>query len=341
MTRSALGIDVGTRTITVAQVRSSGSGWTVTNFGGVELPEGAVVRGEVVDVDVVSSALTSLLSSAGVRRRVAWLGVGHRCAVMRPVQLPLGEEGGRRATLRRVADGLLPFAVEDAVLDVHLLDDRPDDGACDALLVGVQRRVVTALLEVVDRAGVRALGVDLNGFAVLRGLGEGPAEEERLTVDVGAGVTTLVVHRGSIASGIETIDTGGDEITRALVEALELDVASAEAAKRATVVGQASGATDRIVTERVNRVVADIARTFDRMRAADVGRRVVDVVVTGGTTQMPGFARRLGTALGLSIRVGNPFDRIPTRRTVYGPDELAQLGPSLSTAIGLAVGGLD
>lgn len=341
MGRSALGIDVGTRTITVAQVRSSRGAWTVTNFGGVELPEGAVVRGEVVDVDMVSSALTSLLSSAGIRHRAGWLGVGHRHAVLRTVDLPPTDDEGRGSMLRRISDGRLPFAVEDAVLDVHLLDDRPDDPGRRGLLVAVHRRVVSALLEVADRAGVRPLGADLNGFAVLRALVEAGGDDERLTVDVGAGVTTLVVHRGLVPSGVETIETGGDEITRALIASLELDVASAEAAKRATIIGQASGVTDRIVTERVNRVIEDIGRTFDRMRADGVGRGVVDVIVTGGTAQMQGFARRLGTALGLPIRVGNPFDRLATRRTVYGPEELTQLGPSLATAIGLAGGGLD
>jgi hypothetical protein len=44
---------------------------------------------------------------------------------------------------------------------------------------------------------------------------------------------------------------------------------------------------------------------------------------------------------GCPVELGSPFDRWDVKDTVYGPEDLKRVGPSLATAVGLALGGLE
>lgn len=60
-----------------------------------------------------------------------------------------------------------------------------------------------------------------------------------------------------------------------------------------------------------------------------------------GGALLGGLADRLAEVVRLPVEVGDPFQRYPASGTVYGPEELAQVGPPLVTSIGLALGGLE
>ena len=64
MASSAIGVDIGSRTIAVAEVKSGRTATTVTNFGGVELPPGVVQEGEILDPAAVAEALRELVGTA-------------------------------------------------------------------------------------------------------------------------------------------------------------------------------------------------------------------------------------------------------------------------------------
>ncbi len=64
------------------------------------------------------------------------------------------------------------------------------------------------------------------------------------------------------------------------------------------------------------------------------------IVVSGGAALLPGLVERMSQATNIPVQLGNPFDRFATKGTSFGEDELARVGPTLVTAIGLALGGV-
>ena len=63
-------------------------------------------------------------------------------------------------------------------------------------------------------------------------------------------------------------------------------------------------------------------------------------MISGGASLLPGLVERLGQATNLPVEIGNPFSRYATKGTSFGEDELARVGPTLVTAVGLALGGV-
>ena len=346
MASSAVGIDIGTRTIAVAEVKQTKGGPSITNFGGVELPVDAVRDGEILDVDAVAASLKELFSSAKVGSKKVWLGVANQRVVVRQVELPWMEEEELRASLRYQVQEYIPIPVEEAELDIHTVDEFvTEDGErmLRLLLVAGHHDMVSAQVEAATRAGLKPIGVDLNPFAVLRAMGDTSlmGQGNQVLVDIGAGVTNIVVHEAGVPTFVRILVMGGDGITDALMAGLATTREEAEATKRQTVVGSEADVAARIVTEQADQFVDEIRGSLDYYQAQAGDSRISGLVLTGGGATLPGFAERLADVLRLPVEVGSPFDRWNAKDTVYGPEDLARVGPSLATAVGLALGGLE
>jgi type IV pilus assembly protein PilM len=343
---SAVGIDIGTRTITVAEVKQGRGPATITNFGGVELPQDAVREGEILDIPAAAEALRELVSSAKVSSKKVWLGVANQRVVVRQIDLPWVEPKEMRESLRYQVQEHIPIPVEEAELDVHVVEEFTNDAGeryQRVLLVAGHRDMVTAHVEVATQAGLKPIGVDLNPFAILRAMGDtSPLEQGRqVLVDIGAGVTNIIVHETGVPTFVRILVMGGDSLTMALSSGLGIEREDAEARKRQLQVGVGDDVASRIAAEQAEQFVDEIRSSLDYYQAQTGSSRLSGVLLTGGGATLTGLDRRLEAALRLPVELGSPFDRWDAKDTVYGPEDLKRVGPSLATAVGLALGGLE
>jgi type IV pilus assembly protein PilM len=346
MANQAIGVDIGSRTITVAELKGARGRTTISNFGGLELPGDAVREGEIIDVPGTAAAIKELMGSAGIKGKKVWLGVANQRVVVRQVDLPWVEEKEVKASLRYQVQDFIPIPVEEAELDVHVVDEFVNDQGerfRRMLLVAAHRDSVNAHVEAARQAGLKPVGVDLNSFAVLRAVGntQGMQPGDEVLVDIGADVTNIIVHRGGQPTFVRILVMGGDDITDALESGLDVSREDAEAAKRATLVGAEGDVTSRIVTERADSFIDEIRSSLDYFQAQTGDVQLASVILTGGGASLQGLADRLAEQLRLPVDVGNPFPRLSVQNSVYSEQDLAMIGPSMTTAIGLGMGGLE
>ncbi len=344
---SGVGVDIGSRTITVVEVRQGRGGVSITNFGGVELPPDVAREGEIIDVGAVSEALRELLRTAKVRSKKVWLGVANQRVVVRQITLPWVDPNELQASLRFQVQEHIPIPVEEAELDAYVVSDfHTEEGEHmqQLLLVAAHRDMVQAHADAATGSGLKPIGIDLNPFAVLRAAGNQSSmgQGNQVLVDIGGGVTNIVVHDAGTPTFVRILVMGGEAVTAALASGLGISRDEAEERKRG--VSDASGEDDaarRIVDDHVGQLVEEIRNSLDYYRAQTGAAQLSDVVLVGGGAALPGLPERLASSVGLPVDIDNPFDRWQAKDTVYGPEELAQVGPSLSTAVGLALGGLE
>ena len=346
MANEAVGVDVGSRTITVAELKGGRGRPTVSNFGGLELPGQTVREGEVLDVPGTAAAIKELMASAGIKRKKVWLGIANQRVVVRQVDLPWVEEKELKSSLRYQVQDFIPIPVEEAELDVHVVDEFVNDQGerfRRMLLVAAHRDSVSAHVEAARQAGLNPIGVDLNSFAVLRAMGTTDSMQpgDEVLVDIGADVTNIIVHRAGQPTFVRILVMGGDDITDALEAGLSVAREEAEATKRGATVGADGDVGDRIVTERADGFIDEIRSSLDYFQAQTGDVQLASVILTGGGAALKGLAERLADALRLPVEVGNPFPRFEVRNSVYSAEDLAAVGPSMTTAIGLGMGGLE
>jgi type IV pilus assembly protein PilM len=196
--RGSIGLDIDGRYLAAAQV----SGGRVTRCASQNLPEGLVRDGEVSDPEVLGQHLKSFASAAGLPRNVR-LGVANQQIVVRVVELPRIEDDKQRdAAVRFQASEAIAMPLDEAVLDHQIAGfTTAADGTprMQVVLVAARRKMIETLLEAVKAAGLKAEGVDLDAFALVRALAVDTEEEvprARVFCHLG-GVTNLAVAVGT------------------------------------------------------------------------------------------------------------------------------------------------
>src|SRR5918998_460664 len=167
--RGSVGLDIDSRYLAAAQV----NGGRVTRCASQNLPDGLVRDGEVVDAETLGQHLKSFASAAGLPRNVR-LGVANQQIVVRVVELPrIEDERQRDAAVRFQASEAIAMPLDEAVLDHQVAGfaEAPDGTPrMQVVVVAARRTMVETLLEAVKVSGLKAEGVDLDAFALVRAL---------------------------------------------------------------------------------------------------------------------------------------------------------------------------
>ena len=236
MARSSVGLDIGTKAVRIAEVRYGGGGPSLTRFGRVLLPAGAVEHGEVHDPDAVGSAIAGLWKELGLKGRSVHVGFANRHCVVRVVELPVMSRDDLESAIRFQAQEHIPIPLADAVMDFEVLEeiDGPDGQRLQrVLVVAAEKGTIEPLLRAVNSAHLEAETLELNAYPLVRCFNGTDSDGAQAIVDVGGGVTNVVVHHhGKIRFTRILPNFGGEEFTTAIAEALGVSLQEAEDLKR-------------------------------------------------------------------------------------------------------------
>jgi len=347
--RATVGLDIGTSGVRAAELTLGKSGAVLDRFGQVALPEGAVRDGEVVDVDAVAAAIKQLWAQAKFSSKKVAVGVANQKVIVRQVDLPWLPVNELRSSLAFQVQDFIPMPVEQAILDFHPLEEFTSDTGgrmLRVLLVAASRDMVQGALAAVSKAGLNAVSVDLNSFAVLRsmahadaGLGGGA----EAIVDVGSSITNIVVHQGGVPRFVRILLMGGSHITESVAERVGVPLDQAESLKQTTGLALVPGATEshpaaRAIEAAGAQFVEEIRGSLDYFSAQSGSVRINKVVLSGGGSRLAGLAERLASATRLPVEAARPMSLLTLGKTGLTQEQLDFVEPMVVVPVGLALG---
>ncbi len=344
--KAAVGLDIGASAVRVAHLTGSKASPSLAGFGQVALPPGAVVDGEIRDAGAVAEAISQLWKRTKLRSKRAVLGVANQRVVVRQVDLPFLEEKDFRASLRfQVADHI-PMPVDSAELDFQVLEDFTTEGGdhmMRVLLVAAATDMIESFVNAASAAGIEAIGVDLAPFAVARAVSAAARRESGVAgaeavIDVGAGVTNIVVHHNGEPRFVRILLVGGDDATNALAEELAISFDEAEATKLDLGRGVGSPEAQRVLNRQVSLLVEEIRGSLDYYLSQEDSEPLSSVILTGGGSLTPGLAGNLEQTIRTQIQRGAVLSQVNASRSGLTEEQLAQVEPVAAAAIGLAMG---
>ena len=179
---------------------------------------------------------------------------------------------------------------------------------------------------------IENLRLDCNEtFCTSHALGELLLNDEEkdygsVIIDIGAGLTTVSYFEDGILQLSQSIELAGEDITRTISDVLNVPTKRAEEIKLTQGHAFYDTASSQVVIEIDNlepdeepytqKELADyieevveeiILRSFDVLRKAGINRVKGNVVLTGGTTQMPGVLELAKDMLRkMNVRIGSP-----------------------------------
>ncbi|MHB8511332.1 MAG: type IV pilus assembly protein PilM [Actinomycetota bacterium] len=350
MQRGAVGLDIGTSAVRAAEVTGRKGPPVLTRFAQIALPAGAVVDGEIADPEIVIVKIKELWTRGGFKNKSVAIGVANQKVVVRQVDLPYMSEEELRGALQFQVQEFIPIPIEDAILDFQILDDfttEDQQHLMRVLLVAAQRDMISSFVDVIQRSGLDPVLIDLTPFAGLRPLVEhnvlNPAEgEAEAIVDVGGGITTIVVHENGLPRFVRILPVGGNEVTQALVTALGIPVEDAEGVKARVGLAMegAAAATEgagRVIEDRAITIMDEIRGSIDYYQAQPGAAHVGRAVLTGGGARLPNLASRLSAVLRIPVDEAQPLANIKLGKLGLAPEQLVQMSAVAAVAVGLSM----
>jgi type IV pilus assembly protein PilM len=349
--RGLVGLDIGTSAVRAAEISVGSDSATLHRFGQVSLPDGAVRDGEITDPASVTAAIKQLWQTVKFSSRKVAIGVANQRVVVRQVEVPWLPERELRKSLGFQVGEFIPMPVDQAVLDFDAAEEvTADDGRrmLRILLVAANKDMVMTAVDVVSRAGLEAVTVDLTPFAMIRSLGGGAAyslgsNEGEAIVDLGADVTNIVVHSNGVPRFVRVLMLGGGDLTDAVAERLGLDLSAAEDTKIGMKLASDAVFTDahpgsRALESAAGQWIEELRQSLDYYAAQEGSVRIRRVVLTGGGSQLEGLPQRLATAIRLPVVLASPLHSLKVGKSGLNVDELSRYEARMAVPVGLALG---
>jgi type IV pilus assembly protein PilM len=335
----AIGLDIGATAVR-ASILAPGlldgrPSVTVHGIGQVDLASGVVVKGEVREPDSLTAALKQLWSTNRFECRNVILGMANPQVLVRELSVPNIDAERRAKALPFQAKEVIALPIEEVVLDFSPLETSADAATIHGLLVASPRKPILAAVRAVERANLRVARVDLSSFGILRAIAD-----ERLAVeavlDLGAHLTTIVIHDHGVPRLVRTLARGGDELTANIAERLNLELHDAEALKRSDGLESQDPEVTRALADCLRPLLAEIRTSIGYFRASRSSAPIARISLTGGGALLRGLDTVLSEQIGLPTSVVDPLQHVRNRlasKDVRGGDSVVS-----AVSVGLAMG---
>ncbi|GGQ64539.1 type IV pilus assembly protein PilM [Couchioplanes azureus] len=334
---SPIGLDIGSSSIRAVEVRRAKDEFDLINFGQVPLPPGTMQAGVPVEPVAVTSALKQLWAACKFRTKRVVLGVTNPQLVVRETSVSNLPAKEMRGALPFQVRDMLPLAVERSLLDFRPLEEPGQNPTVRGLLIAMPKDAVMDLVLAVERAGLHVVDVDLASFAMLRAGSRLDAQVEAL-VDIGAQITSVIVHADGEPLIVRTVPRGGDEITESIATRLGIPAPEAEALKcRYGLHGDERPDAATAVTDAVRPLISELRSSFTYLASGERQKQVTRVSLCGGSALMPGLAEHIQKQLGVTVVYADNASRLRDTRKARqrGFDSFL---PAAAVSIGLTLG---
>jgi type IV pilus assembly protein PilM len=344
---SVLGVDIGSSSLKVVQLRSDNGVAVLETYG--ELALGPYAGAEVgqatsLPADKIAETLRDLLREANVTTKDCGVSIPFARSLLILVELPRRENPAEQKTVIELeARKYIPVPVSEVQLDWFILPESDPSKAntehVKVLLVAVHNDELKLLESVAKGAELSASFYEIEIFSTIRSVVDEPVKPV-LVLDIGASATkAYIVERGIVAFS-HNISNGGQDVTQAIASAYDLSVPKAEEMKKAY--GFTPSEEVHYNKESIelvfSRILSEARRVLVQYETAH-SKSVSGIVLTGGGGVTKDLGAYAATFFSMPVRVADPFAK--TQAPEFMRPILSAIGPEFAVAVGVALRKLE
>jgi len=338
-----VGVKVGASQIAAAEVHNNG-GSKLVKLAREPLEAGIVVGGEVKDIPALSRALDEFFKKHDLPRKGVRLGIGTNRVGVRVLDVEgIDDEKQLANAVTFRAHEALSIPMDQAVMDYHVVGTQTLEGgnvAHRVILAAAYREPIDHFAAAFDAAEIQLDAIDVEAFALLRAVAPPPSSSDERTAVVALALghdrTTLAISDGKFCDFTRVLEWGGGRLDAAI--ARELGVTTEEAAE--TKLGlslldddPANARGRNAVKHELTTLARELVASLQFYQAQPDSLALSEILVTGGTTRMPGFVEELERLVRARVRAADPLGAVQADANISARNDLA----SLAIAIGLGV----
>ncbi len=362
---SVLGIDIGSSSIKVVQLRQKSGQAVLETYGELALGPYAGIeigRATHLPADKLAEALNDVLRESNATTKKCGVAIPLQASMVSLIEMPAVQPSQLATMIPLEARKYIPVPVSEITLDWWVIPQDetrvapapasvpqqpvsypgvnppvvpPTIAKVDVLVVAIHNEAINKYQDIVRKTMLDSSFFEIEVFSTMRAV----LEEENATAlifDLGAASTKLYIVDRGIVRVSHTINRGSQEITLAMARALNVPVAEAENIKRASGmtlkkdgvdVSQIMTASLNFIFSEANRVLLNFERRYNRS--------ISSVILTGGGINLKGFYAMAQAGFHAPVVVANPFAKL--QAPAFLDPVLKGAGPEFAVAIGIAL----
>ena len=307
------------------------------------LPRGAVVDGNIENIEQVAEAIRRVCKKSGTRAKLVALGVPPASVITKKIILPAGlPEEELEMQVETEANQYIPFALDEVSLDFDVIGpvaNSPDD--VEVLLAASRKEKVEDRVAVAEVAGLKATVMDIESYAARAAIErvndlspQGGQNRIMALFQIGAQVTHVsMLLNGQVLYEREQ-PFGGNQLTQDIVRAYGLSQEEAEAKKKSGDLPDDYQA--ELVDPFLENAALEVTRAIQFFFTSTPYSRIDQIYLAGGCAAMPGLVDIIAGRTEINTAVVSPFKGMQLSSNVR-EKQLRLDAPGYLVACGLAL----
>lgn len=336
-----LGIDIGTSYIKIAEISRFGHRRKLENYGSLsslvlyEKPFRTFEKNSLfLSSSDIAKAIKAIMEESKIKSRQAVFSIPDFSTFFTNFELPQMTTEELSQAVRYEAKQHIPFPLSEMTLDWRVIGENVSqkEKNLKILLAAVPNEVINQYRTISQLANLELYGLEAEVFSLIRSLVNSEEREPVGLIDVGAQSTTCsIVYRKNLHTS-HSFNMSGNDFTATLSKGLNIDYEKAEALKKE------EGLKQEILIPLIDVILKEAEIIFNSF-SQEEKKEVKKVILGGGSALLPGLKDYFAEKLAKEILIANPFANL-----FYPPileQELKEMGPAYSIAVGAALRGLD
>ncbi|HEY4515566.1 MAG TPA: type IV pilus assembly protein PilM [Candidatus Paceibacterota bacterium] len=357
--QSVLGIDVGSSSIKVVQLRKKGSIAVLETYGELALgPYGESGVGQATKLPTLKliEAMKDLLNEkeVGLSTRNCGMAIPFSASLLRVIEMPNVKEKELEGMVPIEARKYIPVPISEVTLDwsvvpqlsfqsgqVEVADELKSRGEnlvpkkIDILLAAIHNNVIDEYSQIVEATGLSASFFEIELFSSMRSVLD-ESSKSAMILDMGAASTKLYIVERGIMRNSHIINKGAQDITSNIARTNSISFEEAEVVKRNF--GLEKGVSDIDVSGSVQAIAEYIFSEANRVLFTyqnEQNKNIDEVILIGGGSALKGWTALAAENFKIPTVAGDPFSKVEA--PAFLEKILKETGPEFAVSVGVAL----
>ena len=334
------GLDISTSGVRLVELADAGKGvMRLERYATEALPRGAVVDGNIENMDQVADAVRRVWKKSGTRAKHVALGMPPAAVITKKIILPAGlSEDQLEVQVESEASQYIPFALDEVSLDFDVIGPAPNSlDDMEVMLAAARREKVEDRVAIAEAAGLTATVMDIESYAARGALEHAalPGQDQIVALfQIGAHATHVSVLLGGEAVYEREQPFGGNALTQDIVRSYGMAFEEAETRKKAGDLPENYRAD--ILAPFLENAALEITRAIQFFYTSTPYTRIDQLYLAGGCALLPGILDVVAGRTRLPTLLAAPFEGMQLGSGVR-EHQLRQDAPAYLVACGLAL----
>ncbi|PKM83458.1 MAG: hypothetical protein CVU88_02885 [Firmicutes bacterium HGW-Firmicutes-13] len=223
---SYLGLDIGSSLIKLVQLKREKKGLKLSCYGFIETPKEAVTDGKIIDPAAVAVRLKVLLKRKHFKGNRVVTSISEEYVIFRHLVLPKMSFKELMEVMKYEAQKYINVPLKEVIYDWFPLRYM-NEGEMEVLFVAAPRSIIQGYMEVMIRAGLYPVGIEVDVLALVRNFHfymkagkntEGQENKSSILLNIGTKNSNMVIIEGRRYCFSRTVPLRGSYFTGKVME---------------------------------------------------------------------------------------------------------------------------